>query len=166
MPQNAEPLVGYYADAILKFRLIFPSTYPDQQPSVRFVTDIFHPLVDNQTGTFNMGPRFRSWRPKEHHVFDILHYIKAAFKKKGLDELEESDCLNKEAFRYHNATSSFAALATQSSNLSKSASALFDSDYPSITGKVSDGIKFKELTKTQLQKGRAALGLSEWDEYN
>ncbi|KAH0587591.1 hypothetical protein H2248_006365 [Termitomyces sp. 'cryptogamus'] len=94
----------------------------------------------------------------------MLHYIKAAFKKKALDNLQEADCLNKEAFRYHNATSSFAALATQSSNLSKSTPALFDSDHPSMTGKVLDGIKFKELTKTQLQKGRAAFGLSEWAE--
>lgn len=37
--------------------------------------------------------------PKEHHVFDILHYIKAAFKKHALDKIHESDCLNKEAFR-------------------------------------------------------------------
>lgn len=39
------------------------------------------------------------FRPKEHHVFDILHYIKAAFKKHALDKINESDCFNKEAFR-------------------------------------------------------------------
>ncbi|KAF5388022.1 hypothetical protein D9615_000392 [Tricholomella constricta] len=103
-------------------------------------------------------------RPKENHVFDILHYIKAAFKKQALDEIKESDCLNKEAFRYHDSTSSFAALATQSSALSKSASALFDSDHPSMTEKVSEGINFRELTKGQLQKCRASLGLKEWAE--
>jgi hypothetical protein len=41
----------------------------------------------------------RLLRPKEHHVFDILHYIKAAFKKHALDKISASDCLNKEAFR-------------------------------------------------------------------
>ncbi|GLB33787.1 putative ubiquitin-conjugating enzyme E2, catalytic domain homologues [Lyophyllum shimeji] len=90
---------GYYADAVLKFRIIFPSNYPERQLSVQFVTDIFHPLIDNQTGTFNLAPRFRPWRPKENHVFDVLHYIKAAFKKQALDHIQESDCLNKEAFR-------------------------------------------------------------------
>ncbi|KAG5727493.1 hypothetical protein E4T56_gene11991 [Termitomyces sp. T112] len=90
---------GYYADAILKFQISFPSAYPDEQPSVQFVTDVFHPLIHNQTGSFNMAPRFRPWRPKEHHIFDMLHYIKAAFKKKALDNLQEADCLNKEAFR-------------------------------------------------------------------
>ncbi|KAG5646578.1 hypothetical protein DXG03_002881 [Asterophora parasitica] len=155
---------GYYADAILKFRIIFPSNYPEKQPSVQFVTDVFHPMVASQTGAFNVAPRFRPWRPKEHHVFDVLHYIKAAFKKQALDEFKESDCVNKEAYQYHTQTSSFSALATQSSALSKSASALFDSDHPSMTEKVSEGINFKELTKGQLQKARARMGLKEWAE--
>ncbi|RDB22707.1 Protein crossbronx-like [Hypsizygus marmoreus] len=171
---------GYYADAILKFRLTFPSNYPERPPMVQFVTDVFHPLVSSQNGTFNMAPRFRPWRyaltitsqassyiairPKEHHVFDVLHYIKAAFKKHALDGISESDCLNKEAFRYHNSTSSFAALATQSSLLSQSASALFDRDHPSMAGKVTDGITFREMSASDLQEGRSKLGLKEWSE--
>ncbi|KAG6829738.1 hypothetical protein H0H87_010370 [Tephrocybe sp. NHM501043] len=90
----------YYADAILKFRIMFPSTYPNKQPSVQFVTDAFHPLIDSQTGAFSLAPRFKPWKPNEHHVFHVLHYIKAAFKKNLLDGFRESDCLNKEAFRY------------------------------------------------------------------
>lgn len=39
-------------------------------------------------------------RPKENHVFEVLHYIKAAFKKHALDKITESDCFNKDAFRY------------------------------------------------------------------
>jgi hypothetical protein len=38
-------------------------------------------------------------RPKEHHIFDVLHWVKAAFKKHALDGIKDSDCLNKEAFR-------------------------------------------------------------------
>jgi len=90
---------GYYTDSILKFRLTFPSNYPERPPVVQFLTDIFHPLISPQSGFFNLAPRFRPWRPKEHHVFDILHWIKATFKKHALDEVKESDCLNKEAFR-------------------------------------------------------------------
>ena len=37
--------------------------------------------------------------PNEHHVYDILYYIKGSFKKHTLDQIKESDCLNKEAFR-------------------------------------------------------------------
>ena len=38
-------------------------------------------------------------RPREHHVFDILHWVKVAFKKHALDQFQESDCFNKEAYR-------------------------------------------------------------------
>jgi len=155
---------GYYADAILRFRLTFPIDYPENPPVAHFVTDVFHPLI-GQDGVFNLSPRFRPWRPKEHHVFDVLHYIKAAFKKHALDKLKEPDCLNKEAFHlYHNSTSSFAALATQSSSLSQSPSALFDRDHPSLTGQSSDGFVFRELSREQLREVRKKIGLQEWEE--
>jgi len=152
-------------DSILKFRLTFPADYPERPPVVQFLTDVFHPLISQQTGVFNISPRFRPWRPKEHHVFDVLHWVKAAFKKHALDEVKEPDCLNKEAFRlYHDTTSSFAALATQSSMLSQSSSALFDRDHPSMNGKHRDGMLFRELKPQQSAALRKKLGLREWDE--
>jgi ubiquitin-protein ligase len=90
---------GYYTDSILRFRLTFPHNYPEQPPTVHFITDVFHPFVSHQDGTFNLAPRFNPWRPNEHHVYDILYYIKGSFKKHTLDQIKESDCLNKEAFR-------------------------------------------------------------------
>ncbi|KAF9821228.1 hypothetical protein IEO21_00836 [Rhodonia placenta] len=155
---------GYYADSILKFRLTFPPNYPERPPIVQFLTDVFHPLISQQDGTFNLAPRFRLWRPKEHHIFDVLHWVKAAFKKHALDDIKEADCLNKEAYRYHDTTSSFAALATQSSMLSQSASALFDRDHPSMAGKGSHSIHFRELKSEQLDNLRAKLGLQDWGE--
>ncbi|KAJ7498947.1 UBC-like protein [Mycena latifolia] len=153
---------GYYADAILKFRLTFPNNYPESPPVVQFVTDVvFHPLISH-SGIFNLAPRFRPWRPKEHRVFDVLHWIKAAFKKHALDEIKESDCLNKEAYRYHESTSSFAGLASQSSLLSQSAPALFDRDHPSMKGKPRDAMPFRELPPEQLQLQRSKIGLKEW----
>ncbi|EIW76152.1 UBC-like protein [Coniophora puteana RWD-64-598 SS2] len=92
---------GYYSDAVIRFEVTFPPNYPDAPPSVRFVTDVFHPLVTPQTGKLSMSSRFRPWRPKEHHIFDVLHWIKAAFKKDALDRFQEHDCLNKEAFRLY-----------------------------------------------------------------
>jgi ubiquitin-protein ligase len=152
---------GYYTDSTLKFQLTFPSNYPERPPVVQFLTDIFHPLISQQTGVFNLAPRFRPWRPKEHHVFDVLHWIKAAFKKHALDEMKESDCLNKEAFRlYHETTHSFAALATQSSMLSQS-SAISDRDH--ISGRSKDGLLFQELALEQLSTLRSIVGLHEWD---
>ncbi|KAJ7744455.1 UBC-like protein [Mycena maculata] len=152
---------GYYADAIFKFRLTFPNNYPEAPPVVQFMTDVvFHPLISH-TGIFNLAPRFRPWRPKEHRVFDVLHWIKTAFKKHALDEIKESDCLNKEAYRYHESTSSFAGLASQSSLLSQSAPALFDRDHPSMKGKPRDAMPFRELPPEQLQLQRKKIGLQE-----
>lgn len=121
-------------------------------------------------------------RPKDHRVFHVLHFVKAAFKKHALDQLTENDCLNKEAFRfvqlnildsdnsdyfiilslYHDSTSSFAALATQSAMLSQSASALFDRDHPSMSGKAHD-IVFHEMKEDDLVSMREKLGLHPWD---
>ena len=39
-------------------------------------------------------------RPKEHHVHDILYFVKTAFKQRALDKLNEMDVVNKEAFKY------------------------------------------------------------------
>jgi ubiquitin-protein ligase len=57
-----ESITGYYTDSILKFRLTFPADYPDKPPVVQFLTDVFHPLISQQTGVFNLAPRFRLWR--------------------------------------------------------------------------------------------------------
>ncbi|ETW84035.1 hypothetical protein HETIRDRAFT_242275, partial [Heterobasidion irregulare TC 32-1] len=159
---------GYYTDSILKLRLTFPPEYPERAPTVHFITDIFHPLVSQQDGAFNLGAKFRPWRPRENHVYDILHYVKASFKKHALDQFKETDCFNKEAFRsvpYHDSTSSFAALATQSSMLSQTASALFDSDHPTMAAKgPAHGLPFRELRPEQSHALRLKMGLQEWDD--
>lgn len=55
-------LSGYYQDSVLKFTVTFPNDYPERPPTVRFLTDIFHPLVDPRTGAYSLAPRFRPWR--------------------------------------------------------------------------------------------------------
>lgn len=39
-------------------------------------------------------------RPKEHHVHDVLYFVKSAFKEHALEKLNEMDVVNKEAFKY------------------------------------------------------------------
>lgn len=113
------PTEGYYADSILKFRIQFPTDYPSRAPSVTFITDIFHPLISQKDGSLNLSVRFPHWRcvrgrlfslhdnhlivhnrPKQDHIFHVLHWIKVVFKKQTLDNLNEADCLNKEAFKW------------------------------------------------------------------
>ncbi|KAF8627192.1 hypothetical protein AX15_004510 [Amanita polypyramis BW_CC] len=153
---------GHYAGAILKFHVNFPDDYPEHPPVVQFVTDIFHPLI-GPDGTMSMAPRFRPWRPKEHTVFHVLAFVKVAFSVDGLGKFKGVDCANKEAFKYQKSPGSFDALARQSAMLSQSDSALFDSDHPSLAGKVLDGITFRDLTDEQLEQVRAKVGLQGWD---
>lgn len=154
---------GYYSDAILKFRLTFPSKYPERPPKVQFITEVFHPLVAPD-GSFNFAPQIRTWLPGHHHVFDILHFIKAAFKSYTLQKVEEGDCFNKEAYRlFHDSTSSFAALAYQSASLSKSFPSLFDTDQPTMASKPSHGMKFSELDPKVLKYEREKYGLKTWN---
>lgn len=154
---------GYYSGAVLKFRLTFPNNYPESAPQVHFITDVFHPLVSQNDGTFALTPRLPSWRPREHHVFDVLFWIKSAFKKHALDQLKEKDCLNKEAFRlYRESTAHFSGLANQSALLSQSDTALYDQDYPSLTGKRHASFRFQETKPEVLQSLREQLGLKEW----
>lgn len=118
---------GYYAGSVLKFTITFPDKYPDMPPTVRFLTDVFHPLVETRTGLLNLMARFRPWRPTEHRVHDILHFTKALFKVTVLDHINELDVVNKEAFKlYQENRTSFAALAQQSAQFSRSPSALYD----------------------------------------
>ncbi|KAI6047203.1 UBC-like protein [Pisolithus marmoratus] len=118
---------GYYAGSVLKFTVTFPNKYPDMPPTVRFLTDVFHPLVETRAGLLNMMARFRPWRPTEHRVHDILHFMKALFKVPVLDHINELDVVNNEAFRYQENRTSFAALAQQSAQFSRSPSTLYDS---------------------------------------
>ncbi|TEB30248.1 UBC-like protein [Coprinellus micaceus] len=151
-------LFRFYADATLKLRLTFPENYPGSAPSVRFLTEVFHPLI-SQDGRFALDWRFRTWRPKEQRVFDVLHCIKSAFKLDTLEKLREEDCINKEAFRYRQSKQSFASLATQSVHLSQSESALFDRDHTIRTRGIPHSIQFQKLNPEQLRQAREKIGL-------
>lgn len=208
---------GYYTDSILKFRLTFPSNYPERPPVVQFLTDVFHPLISQQDGTFNLAPRFRPWRcDLLIRVWQVISIDEAGIDRRSITfstccigskrrsrstrwtRLKRETASTRRRtgacrvgctshsvahvhgqivstcgtapgphadgrVRYHDTTSSFAALATQSSMLSQSASALFDRDHPSMAGKGAHSMQFKELKPEQLSSLRAKIGLKEWD---
>jgi len=153
---------GYYADSILNFSILFPLNYPTQPPTVRFTTDVLHPLISPEDGMFSLSQRFRPWRPRENHIFDVLHYIKTAFKKSVLDNLDPDACLNKEALRiYKDSSSSFANLASQSARLSQSPAVLYDAG-PSRKGSKPSGFVVLETKPEDLDAMRSLLGLQAW----
>ncbi|KAG1866644.1 UBC-like protein [Suillus subalutaceus] len=142
-------------DSVLKFTVSFPNDYPERPPTVRFLTDIFHPLVDPRTGAYSLAPRFRPWRPKEHQIHHILHFIKSTFKEPTLDKLHEEDVLNKEAFNYRDNRTSFATLAKQSAELSQSPSALYDTS----GSKKNHSLRFTPLKPNELDEVLRALSV-------
>lgn len=117
---------GFYRSGAFKFRLTIPQDYPSQAPSVTFLTDMFHPLVD-VNGNVSIAQQFPIWRPYQDYIFHILHYLKNMFKKVVLDGLNDKYCFNKEAYRlYRTDISVFGKLAQQCAQLSITESYLFD----------------------------------------
>ncbi|KAI7818632.1 ubiquitin-conjugating enzyme/RWD-like protein [Gamsiella multidivaricata] len=119
---------GYYRNAVFKFQLVIPADYPDRRPTVRFLSDMWHPLIDNQ-GQLALQYQFPQWRPHRDYLFHVLHFVKAAFKKCVLDTIVEKQ-----------ANKIFAKLAQQRAQLSITESSLYD-NYPS-----NNSIKFSPLS--------------------
>ncbi|KAI8049420.1 ubiquitin-conjugating enzyme/RWD-like protein [Gilbertella persicaria] len=117
---------GLYQSGVFKFRVAIPESYPEYSPSVTFMSDMFHPLIDGG-GNLSISQQFPTWRPYEDYIFHVLHYIKNIFKKAVLDRLLDRYCPNKEAYRlYRTDKSVFAKLAQQCAQLSITESYLFD----------------------------------------
>ncbi|KAI8646232.1 ubiquitin-conjugating enzyme/RWD-like protein [Parasitella parasitica] len=117
---------GFYKSGTFKFRLTLPENYPNQPPSITFLTDLFHPLVDNK-GNVCISQQFPVWRPYQDYTFHVLHYLKNMFKKVVLDGLNDKYCYDKDAYRlYRHDIAIFAKLAYQSAQLSVTESFLYD----------------------------------------
>lgn len=137
---------GYYRDAVFKFQLLIPPDYPDRRPTVRFTSDMWHPLIDNQ-GQLALQYQFPQWRPHRDYLFHILHFIKAAFKKCVLDTVVEKQAVNKEAYRmYRHENKIFARLAHQRAQLSMTDSILYD-NYPA-----NNSIRFSPLGEQEFDE--------------
>ncbi|KAH6560011.1 hypothetical protein BASA61_000368 [Batrachochytrium salamandrivorans] len=119
---------GYYKEGVFKFHIEIPENYPEVIPAVRFITDMFHPLIDRE-GYFNLGQQFIRWHPYKDFICHILHYIKNAFRESTISSLQEPMCFNVEAIRMFNTERSyFSKLAAQCAQLSSSEPILFDKD--------------------------------------
>ncbi|CAO3685999.1 unnamed protein product [Umbelopsis ramanniana] len=142
---------GFYRSGVFKFRINIPESYPNAPPTVTFLTDMFHPLVDTQ-GRLSIAQQFPVWRPHQDYIFHILHYIKNAYKRVVLDGLVEKYCPNKEAYRlYRNDPQIFSKLAQQCAQLSITESYLFD-HFPD-----NNMIKFSPLSESKFDELKAQI---------
>ena len=79
---------GYFKEGIFKFQIHIPEEYPDEGPSVYFMTDMFHPLISTSNGAFSLKQQFPIWRPQKDFICHVLHYIKNSFKESSMLKLE------------------------------------------------------------------------------
>ncbi|KAG0232055.1 hypothetical protein BGW42_008488 [Actinomortierella wolfii] len=131
---------GYYRNAVFKFVMTIPPEYPEKRPTVHFVSDIFHPLIDQQRELV-LQYQFPTWTPHQDYLFHVLHFIKACFKKCILDRTTEKQAVNKVAYRmYRHEPTIFAKLAQQSAQLSITEQKLYEHHPPN------NSIKFSPLS--------------------
>ncbi|WRT66404.1 uncharacterized protein IL334_003360 [Kwoniella shivajii] len=159
---------GPYAGSILRFTLLFPLAYPQNGPSVRFDSEVFHPMVDPKSKIWHARGRLSQWTPRVDHVSHLLHSLKRSFKSKELDKVKEDEAFNKQVWSlYHHSQQTFISLTSQRSLNSLSRSTLFPDEYPvppspnrtrkisgqSITEEIGkQAIKFREIDKDEKSK--------------
>lgn len=76
---------GFFRKGVFKFVLHIPDGYPDAgPPRVFFISEIFHPLINPDTGELDFSPQFPEWNPHEHFLVLVLHYVKKVFYQSRL----------------------------------------------------------------------------------
>lgn len=87
---------GLYKDAKLKFKVTFEH-FPRKAPHVTFVSEVYHPMVDEKTGEVDLGEEMtKNWNyGSEHLIFTVIEHIRLIFI--DVKKYELVDSLNKKA---------------------------------------------------------------------
>ncbi|WVQ99435.1 hypothetical protein IAU59_006570 [Kwoniella sp. CBS 9459] len=117
---------GPYAGSVLRFTILFPPSFPRTAPTVRFDSDVFHPMVDPKTKIWHPRGRLSQWKPRIDHVSHVLHSLKGSFKVKSLESINEDEAVNKQVWSlYHHSRQTFVSMTSQRALHSSSRSILY-----------------------------------------
>eukprot|EP00747_Dinoflagellata_sp_TGD_P167542 gnl/TRDRNA2_/TRDRNA2_192129_c0_seq1.p1 gnl/TRDRNA2_/TRDRNA2_192129_c0~~gnl/TRDRNA2_/TRDRNA2_192129_c0_seq1.p1 ORF type:complete len:260 (-),score=60.10 gnl/TRDRNA2_/TRDRNA2_192129_c0_seq1:121-900(-) len=91
---------GLYRGGVFKFEMeLAPEDYPEQAPSLRFLTPIFHPLVDPSSGEvdlFSFFPKFK-WQPGRDYAACALQHLSRSLLRREYMSVRERPPFNPEA---------------------------------------------------------------------
>ena len=86
---------GVYTGANLLFNILFPYNYPNSEPIVSFVDNIFHPLIDPKSNKLDVKKIFPKWTPGKNTAVQLLFKIKDIFMNPKYFFIDDS--LNQES---------------------------------------------------------------------
>jgi len=92
---------GSYQDGIFKFTINIPSEYNDKNvwPEVRFVSEVFNPYVNPQTGLLDLRSNYPQWDPNSHFMITVLTFVKKIFYLKESDVADYRKPADPDAWR-------------------------------------------------------------------
>ncbi|ANQ10807.1 Ubiquitin-conjugating enzyme [Plasmodium coatneyi] len=85
-----------YKSGKFKAQIRLGENYPHTIPEVFFLSPVFHPLINFQTGKLNLGKHLNEWTPKSHYMSLIFLYMRNIFYLK--DEYSKENIENEEAY--------------------------------------------------------------------
>ncbi|KAK8799734.1 hypothetical protein WA158_006282 [Blastocystis sp. Blastoise] len=85
------PIDSPYEGGTFQVQLTFPDNYPHRAPEIKFITKIYHPLIDHKTNDFCPEEIVSAWKPIFHADFVISTIYKmlenpSIYQQKGHDD--------------------------------------------------------------------------------
>ncbi|VWU49714.1 ubiquitin-conjugating enzyme E2, putative [Hepatocystis sp. ex Piliocolobus tephrosceles] len=85
-----------YKNGKFKIQIRLNENYPNSIPEVYFLTPVFHPLINPESGKLNLGIYLNKWSPNTHYMSLVFLYIKSIFYLQ--DEYSKDIIENKKAY--------------------------------------------------------------------
>ncbi|XP_014214890.1 protein crossbronx homolog [Copidosoma floridanum] len=72
---------GVYQGGVFRFTITLPPSFPDGKcPMVNFQTNVFHPMINYETGELNMSWGFPEWK-RDNRIWQLVQYVTKIFTK-------------------------------------------------------------------------------------
>lgn len=78
---------GIYQGGAYRFTLDISNEFPDSvAPRVTFFPPVFHPMMDSESGQFDVNQGFQTWRRNTNHIYHILLFLRRSFYKISVEQ--------------------------------------------------------------------------------